>query len=156
MAYWIRYKDTAGGAYTTITLSPGPTEVEYPERRAMETKATQDGATVIQRPLRDTRPRKWVWKGYIPTLVPYTNQWNTLLSLEYSTRLEAGKYALVEIWEDVVAEGGFNRLDASQNKIWTSVKFLRVDRTAKKGGGSISYDDSFIEFVIEDTGFVGY
>lgn len=156
MAFWIRFKDTEFGAYTTLTLFPGPTEVEYPERRAMKTTGTQDGATVVQRPLRDTRPRRWIWKNYPPSLVGFEAQWQTLLSLEYATRLEAGKYALIEIWEDVVPEGGFNRVDGSSNKIWTKVKFLRVDRTPRRGGGPVTYDDSYIEFVIEDSGFVGY
>lgn len=156
MAFWVRFKDTSGGAYTTLTLYPGPTDVEYPERRSMTTTATVDGATVVQRPLRDSRPRKWVWKGYRPTLAGFESQWNTLLSLEYATRLAQGKYALVEIWEDVVPEGGFNRLDGSQNKIWTTVKFLRVDRVPRKGGGEVAYDDSYIEMVIEDTNYTGF
>ena len=53
-------------------------------------------------------------------------------------------------------EGGFNRLDGSTNKIWTTVKFLRVDRTPRKGGGDIAYEDSYIEFIVDDAAYVGY
>ena len=47
-------------------------------------------------------------------------------------RLEAGKPALVEIWEDTIPESGFGR-GASEAKVWTTVKFLRVERTPRIG-----------------------
>lgn len=148
MAFQVRYKDTEGGAYTTLTLAPGPTEVDYPPRRDFKVQATQDGAHVVQRPLRDSRPRKWVWKGYGPNLPTYENQWQALLALEYRTRLTNTVWPIVEVQEDVLGESGFSG--------WVKVKFLRVERTPRGGGGGLVYDDSTIEFVIVDGTFTGF
>jgi hypothetical protein len=155
--FWIRYKATPAGAYTEVPLMPDPTEVEYPEKRAMTVATTQDGATVVQRPLRDTRIRKWIWKGYRDSdlLAVYRNQWALLQALEYRTRLEGALHPLVEIWEDTVPEGGFAR-GTAEAKVWTVVKLLRVQRTPKKGGGPVTYEDSTIEFVIEDSSYTGF
>lgn len=151
--FWVRFKDSPNGAYTTVALTPGPTSVDYPPKRAFTVMTTQDGASVIQRPLRDSRSRKWVWTGYKSSALfaAYENQWQQLLALEYRTRLRAGKYPLVEIWEDTVPEGGFNRVDGNGDKLWTTVRFIQVDRTPRKGGGQLVYDESTIEFVIDDT-----
>lgn len=153
--YQIRYKATSNGAYTTLTLFPGPTEVEYPERRSFKMQMTQDGAPVVQRPLRDGRVRRWVWKRYRPSVATYENQWATLLTLEYRHRLQNNLHPVVEIWEDTTPEGGFARMSGA-TKVWTKVRFLRVDRISAKGGGRITYDDSFIEFVIDDPTYQGF
>lgn len=148
MAFQVRYSATEGGAATTLTLLPGPTDVEYPETRQMKVTSTQDGGHVVQRPLRDSRPRRWTWKGYGPNLPVYENQWQALRALEYRTRLEAGVWPIVEVREDVVGEGGLSS--------WTKVKLLRVERVTRKGGGGVVYEDSFLEFVIVDPSYTGF
>lgn len=153
--FWIRYKATSGGAYTTITLIPGPTEVDYPDLRDYTAQTTADGAVVVSRPLKDGRPRKWIWRKYGPHIATYENQWQVLKQLEYRYRLEQNLWPLVEIWEDIVPEGGFLR-GTAEAKVWTPVKFLRVQRTPKKGGGNITYDESTVEFVIEDATFTSF
>ena len=148
--FQIRYKATQGGAYTTLTLNPAPSAVEYPERRAQKVHATQDGGIVVQRPLRDSRPRKWHWTNYPANYAAYASQWATLKALEYRTRLEAGQWPLVEVWEDTT-DGGFDRMDGA-TQVWTVVKLLRVDRTVR-GSGPVVYSDSVLEFVIQDETF---
>jgi len=157
--FWIRYKErnTQGQIVDVeITLHPGPTEIEYPERRLYKTHTTQDGATIIQRPLRDNRTRQWVWKGYPPMIPTYENQWKVLEALEYRYRIEHDLPGYVEVWEDISGVGGFDRLDGSGNRIYTKVKFIQVNRTPRKGGGFITYDESSIEFVVEDTNYTAF
>jgi hypothetical protein len=146
--FQIRYSATEGGTFTTLTMHPAPTEIDYPERRMMTLHPTQDGPPVIQRPLRDSRSRKWIWKGYGPRIAPYENQWEALKALEYRTRLDANQWPIVELREDELAESGFAN--------WTKVKIVRVERTARKGGGGLVYDESFIEFFVVDPAFGGF
>lgn len=146
--FQIRYRAAEADPYTTLVLAPGPTEVDYPERRLMKVRSTPDGAHVVQRPARDSRPRKWIWVGFKPTIVPYETQWDILKTLEYRYRLENALYPIVEVMEDVVEDGGFSA--------WVKVKFLRVERTVAKGPSDITYEQSFIEFVVEDTTFTGF
>lgn len=146
----IRYKNTSDGPYTTLHLHPGPTEVDYPEKRLFSTKNSQDGNVIIQRPMKDHRPRRWIWRGYRSYMPVYAAQWKRLEELEYQTRLENGKYPYVEIFEDVTDKGGFGRRDESDNPVFTQVKIIQVDRELRDGGGPVTYDTSYIEFVITD------
>ena len=155
MAFWIRWKDTEAGAYTTLSLQPNPSDVDYPPQRDYKATPTQDGSTVVQRPLRDTRPRRWIWNRYRDGITPYKTQWDTLKTLEYRYRLEQGLYPYVEIWEDETGIGGFDRM-SGPTKVWTVVKMLRVDRSLAKGGGRPIYDESFLEFAINDSTYTGF
>jgi hypothetical protein len=151
----IRYKDTENGAYTEHILFPHPTDVEYPERRLFKVRPSKDGANVIQRPLADPRPRQWIWVGYRDSIATYNNQWAFLRTMEYRHRVQNGLYPYVEIWEDEHGENGFGETDGG-NKKWTRVKFVKVDRTARKGGGRIVWESSIVEFVIEDEAYEGF
>lgn len=152
--FQVRWQETTGGAYTALTLVPMPTAVEYPPRRILGTKVSPDGNVIVQRPMRDDRTRKWVWSRYRSYVPGYAGLWTTLESLEYRTRLQANKPPVVEIWEDV-APGGFNRVDGSLAKIFTKVRFLQVMRSMAPGGGSV-YEESVVEFIIDDTSFTGF
>lgn len=154
--FFIRYQDTVGGAYTQMSLVPGPTTVVYPERRAFKLQVTPDGAAVISRPMKDSRTRQWVWRRYRPRLTTYENQWRVLEQLEYRTRVQAGKPPIVEIWEDESTIGGFSSMVDSTTKRWTKVKFIRVERTIADGGGPVVYESSFIEYVVEDATYGDY
>lgn len=154
--FWIRYKDRDGQGRlidVEVPLFPAPTEVDYPEKRLYTTHTTQDGAVVVQRPLRDHRVRKWIWRGFSPQLLTYENQWKLLESLEYRNRLANNLPGYVEIWEDVTGVGGFGKMTDTGERIYTKVKFLQVDRTPRKGGGFVKYDTSTVEFVIEDESY---
>lgn len=156
--FWIRYKSWVEGAQvdTEISLRPSPTEIDYPEMRSYKLQVTQDGAIVIQRPLRDSRPRSWSWRGYPPTIVTYETQWKLLETMEYRARLENSLPGYVEVWEDVSGVGGLDKLDGSGNRIYTKVKFLQVNRTPRKGGGMVTYDESRIEWVIADDQYMSF
>lgn len=154
MAFWIRYKD-ANGVYQEITLSPGPTAVEYPDARLFKMHSTQDGATVIQRPLRDSRSRKWVWNGYRSYILPYENQWKVLESLDYRERAKAGLEPTIQVWENESGIGGFNATSGG-NKVWTTVKVVHVNRVLRGGGGPPTFDVSSFEFVLADGTFTAF
>jgi hypothetical protein len=155
---------TNEGETRVLTLSPGPTEVEYPERFHFTSRSTQDGAVVIQRPPLDERPRRWVWKGYRPWQTDYELQWKELESLETRTRSLAGNSPIVEIWEGETDQGGFGALTSGaepdfetfSNLRWTRVRFVQVSRTTRKGGGSVVYEDSVVEFRIADPAYQAF
>jgi hypothetical protein len=149
--FQVRWKDAADGTYTTLTLNPGPSTVRYPERRNFKARETKDGAVVINRPLADPRSRSWVWLNYPSRLVAYEQQWQKLMLLEYRARLEAGVYPIVEIWEDVHPDGGFERYqEDGTTKLWTPVKFVRVQRTLREDRSLVEWSESVIEIRIAD------
>lgn len=152
MAFFIRYTDAANVQHI-LSLSPNPSEIDYPDKRLYKMQVTQDSSIVVQRPLRDARPRKWIWSGYRSTITPYENQFQALVALEYRTRLRAGLTGTVDIWEDVTGVGGFNKLDGLGNKVWVTVKFLQVDRKLRQGSAIPTFDQTWIEFVIADSNY---
>lgn len=152
MAFWIRHRN-AQGALVETALAPGPTEVEYPDGDGSKVLVAVDGAAVVQRPLRDTRPRQWVWHGYGPTHASYETLWALLTSLTSRARLAAGLSSTVEVWEDVTGAGGFDRKDGSGNKVYTTVAITRASRAPLKGGGPVFYD-STLEFRVQDASYV--
>lgn len=164
MAFLIRYEHASLGTQT-VKLSPRPTEVEYPEHRLFKSTPTQDGATVLQRPLRDSRTRKWIWKGYRNYITAYKNLWTLLVSLETRARRQAGfTDTTVLIWEDETGVGGFDRTTNGaapdtvnySNLTFTRVRIIQANRTPRDGGGPITYDTSMVEFVLDDTTYNSY
>lgn len=145
---WIRYKDTEAGAYTEVEVRPRPTAVDYPDRRSYKIQPTEDGANVVQRPLRDSRPRRWIWKDYNNRIPAYVSLWALLETLEYRYRVNNGLWPLVEIWEGETGTGGFDDLNGNGTKKYTVVKLLQVQRKVRDDGAA--YGESTIEFVIED------
>jgi hypothetical protein len=159
MAFWIKYTARDGnGILQTYeqVLFPRPTEIDYPETRLYTSKTTEDGAVVVQRPMADSRPRKWTWKNYPSILPVYENQWKLLETLEYRTRLNNNLSGHVELWEDTSGIGGFTRLDGSGNRVYTKVKILQAHRTPRQGGGLMTYDESTLEFVVDDVTYTGF
>jgi hypothetical protein len=155
--FFVRYKDAVNGAYITMSLMPGPTDVSYPDARLYKPHSTQDGAIVVQRPLRDDRPRQWSWKGFRDSdlLAAYRNQWIILSKLEYRYRVRNNLPPVIEIWEDETSIGGFNGGTVGA-KVWTKVKFLQVQRTIRGGGGYVVFDTSIIEMVIADDSYSAF
>lgn len=153
--FQIRWKDTSGGAYTTLTLRPAPFDVEYPDDRDYKETKTQDGKTLVQRPLIDTRARKWIWDNFPQRLTTFWDQWQILKGLEYRTRLDANKWPYVGIFEDEMGFGGFDRT-VSGSPVFTQVKILKAQLKHLKGKTLPQYDAPFIEFVVEDPTFQGF
>jgi hypothetical protein len=151
---WISTKATPNGAIAETSLTLAPMDVDYPDRRDMTVRTSQDGAVVIQRPLRDSRPRRWIWRGYGLNDPTFAAQWAFLESLDYQTRTASGLVATVGIWEDFSGVGGFNKLSGS-SRVYTTVRVIQVDRTPRKGGGPISYE-SVVEFYVEDPAYAAF
>ncbi len=176
MPFLLRYRtDTASAIWSAVqTLSPNPTEVEYPDTREYASRVTQDHAVVIQRPLTDSRVRQWTWKNYRSDIPGgYETQWSNLKAMEARARALSDpepiapftvyvdslvKEASIQIWENVTDEGGFGEttddlapdLSGFTNIEWVRVKLLQVHRKTRSGGGVATYDDSTVEFVIAD------
>lgn len=156
--FWIRYetRDGSGNLSTVETqLALNPTDVDYPEFRNYKPLVTQDGAVIVQRPLRDSRPRKWVWKGYGPSIAAYSAQWQLLQSLDGRARLQANLSPTVEIWENVSGVGGFSRLNGDGSRLYTRVRLTQVDRTPRQGGGPVSFD-STVTFQLDDATYAAF
>lgn len=148
--FWIRYttRNEYGALVPTEVALRAPSEVDYPEARLANVKVTQDGAVVIARPLRDPRPRKWIWRGHSPYDVAYANQWALLEALETRARLVAGLPPTVDVWEDTSGTGGFARKEGNGARIYTAVRIVQATRTPR-GGGPVNYE-SVLEFFIAD------
>lgn len=157
----VRYYDTSVSTYLVAQIRPGFGGVDYPGNRLFERKSSRDHAVIVQRPMLDDRPRRWIWTAYRESMPLYRILWDLLSSLEIKNRLEAGYTdPRVQIWEDETASGGFGHttdgnppdLVAYTNLRWTWVKFLQVDRTVRdaKSGALLTFDETFVEFVISD------
>lgn len=159
--FLIRYFQPSVGP-TVVSLVPRPTSVDYPDIRFYRTKTSKDGVPIIQRPLRDSRVRKWIWEKYKKKVPNYDAQWQFLETLDAQARWDAGLGdTRVEIWENDSDSGGFgdttDNLTADTvtyvNLKWTKVQFLQVTRHARSGGGEVVYDQSVVEFVVDDDQF---
>lgn len=162
--FLIRYYQPTVGV-TVARLTPRPTTVDYPEARLFRSRASKDGATIVQRPMRDPRPRKWIWEKYRSSVPLYEAQWQFLVSLESQARWDAGLAdTSIEIWENDSLTGGFDKvtdlqppdLIAYTNLQWTRVQILQTTRTIRPGGGSVVYEQSIVEFTIDDDFFTSF
>jgi len=157
MPFLIRDEPTPS-TFVVDELAPGPTEVDYPDYREYNLRTTQDSAFVIQRPIADARPRKWLWKRYRNTVPNYETQYDTLRTLEARQRHLDSRDPNIFIWENESDEGEFGALSSGTvpdlesytNISWTQVKFMQVHRKSAGGGGPVIYEDSWVEFVITD------
>jgi hypothetical protein len=163
--FLIRYWDIPTGSFKVERLTPMPTDVSYPSKRIINVRTPRDGSVVVQRPVRDNRPRRWVWRGYRDNIGNFKTMWAFLESMETKTRQEAGHTDLtVQIWESVSTKGGFNKttngaaadLVSYTNLKWTKVRLVQVDRDIEEGGGPVTYKESYIEFYIEDSTYTGF
>jgi hypothetical protein len=139
-------------AWITVDLTPKPSAVEYPESSPHTAIPTVDGATVIQRPLVDTRVRRWLWYNYPRSHQEFASLWSLLESLETRTRFDQGLTPWVYVWEDLSGTGRFDRKVAG-DEIFSRVRVVRVERTARPGGGPVIYDRAAFEFRVEDAYF---
>ena len=151
--FWIRYTD-ALGATTERALEPAPTAIDYPEASLYKVLPTQDGSIVVQRPLHDACPRKWIWNGFGQPDASFVSQWTVVKACEYRARIRAALSPTIEIWEDSTGAGGFDRLDALGAKVWTKVKLLQVTRKPS-GPGPLRFESS-VTFYVSDPDYDQY
>lgn len=159
--FLIRYYQPIVGN-TVVALVPRPTSVDYPDVRLFRTKTSKDGATIVQRPMRDSRVRKWIWEKYKKKVPNYDVQWTLLETFDCQSRWEAGfADTRIEIWENDSDSGGFG--DTTDGAVadtvtyinlkWIKVQFLQVTRHVRPGGGEVVYDQSTVEFVVDDDNY---
>lgn len=148
MPFKIQYNRGAGTE--VLDLSPGPTEVDYPDFRLYNARQTQDSALIIQRPLNDPRPRRWIWKGYRQAAPNYESQFDTLRLLE-ARQMAADTYdPVIQVWENESDEGGLGG-GTEGSPVWTDAKIVQVTRKTRGGGGVAVYEDTIVEFIIVDS-----
>ena len=148
--FYIRYADASNNLIERA-LTPAPNAVDYPDQALYKILTTQDGNVIVQRPLRDARPRKWTWRGYGQPDADYVALWSFLQSMSYRARMNQALTPTIDIWEDTTGSGGFDKLDSLGNKVYTTVKVLQVTRTPS-GPGPMRYESS-ITFYIEDENY---
>jgi hypothetical protein len=151
MGFHVKYTD--GSGEHEVELEIAPAEVEYPPAEAVTVRTSQDGNVILQRPLRDSRPRKWIWNGYGPNHSAFAAQWALLQSLGTRKRLEGGLSPTIGIWEDVSGAGGFDRMDGP-SKVYTTVRFVQVTRKPE-GSGPVRYTAE-VEFYLADDSYSTY
>lgn len=147
--FWIRYTDNSGTH--EVSLTPGPTEGDYPEGDGSKVQTTQDGAIVIQRPMRDSRPRKWLWRGYGRSDASNNSLWDLLQSLTTKARVAAGLSATVKVWEDVTGAGGFDKTDGLGAKVYTTVRVHQATRKPSPSG-PVVYETA-LTFYVDDLNY---
>jgi len=149
MPFLIRYD--VDGTMREIELNPAPSDVDYPEAEAMTITASIEGNPIIQRPMRDGRVRKWIFRGWGKGSEPYETQWNTLQSLTSGHRSQNGQDPYVYLWEDVSGVGGFDRYDSEGNRVFTRVRIAQANRVPRNGGGPVRYDSTLEFYIADDT-----
>lgn len=141
---------------TISTLIPGPTYVDYPEKFNNEVRYSRDGNPIIQSPLKDGRPRTWVWKRYRSSVPKYDNLYNQLLN--YQHRLRETSIPPKSPWVFVKdTESGnltfkqWNGTKWIEVETWVRVKVAKVTQNIASQGGPAVYEDTLFTFVIDDT-----
>jgi hypothetical protein len=144
---------------TMTTLSPGPTYIEYPDTRFINTThVSRDGNPVVQAALKDGRIRSWVWARYRPTVPRYDELFEEILQLQAKLRTNEDpvKSEWVFLKEDVTEN--FGKLNFSGG-IWSyvadymRVKVIDVTQNVASEGGIVRYDITRLTFVIDDDNF---
>lgn len=90
--FWVAMADASGNRIpgSEISLSPRPTDVDYPRENLSTKIETADGRVVIQQPTRDSRSRAWIWTGYPADLPGYVTLWDFLQGLRSRYRRNFG------------------------------------------------------------------
>jgi len=163
MTFWTASADTAGliDSGTIEILSPAPTYVEYPDRFDHTIKDSQDGNPVIQAPLVDNRPRRWIWTRYRPDTRQYSTTFDKLWNLHWKLRLEAtpAKSEWVYLKEDVTGNLDKRVWNAGQwehQNDFVRVKVVDVTQNVAREGGTVKYDETVLEFLIDDSAWTNF
>jgi hypothetical protein len=107
--FWVASADAAGAliASSAELLSPGPSEVEYPQQPAGRIVDTSAGTRVKQLTPADPRPRTWIWEMLPTYRSTYTRFVKRLESLLGTNRRERGLSPWVYIKDEVTDDFRF-------------------------------------------------
>lgn len=157
MPFSIAESDATGAIMsgTISVLSPGPTFVTYPERFVNEIKTSKDGFAIVQAPLKDTRPRSWVWKRYRSSIPKYDNLYNQLLNYQYRMRQSAipAKSQWVYLKDTESGNLTFKQWNGTkwiEVETWVRAKVIQVTQNIAEQGGPAVYETTELRFIIDD------
>jgi len=163
MPFSIAEADSVGAIMsgTISTLTPGPSLVEYPERFTNDVRYSKDGNPIIQAPLKDGRPRSWIWKRYRNTVPKYSTLYNQLLNYQYHLRQLATppKSPWVYVRDTETNNLSFRQWNGTtwtEINTWVRVKVIMVTQQVGEGGGPAVYDTTTFTFVIDDPAWNGF
>ena len=157
MPFYTAESDTAGNIQSgTITqLNPGPTWVEYPDKFDNEVRYSKDGNSIIQSPLKDSRPRAWVWRRYRQSISKYVSLYNLLLNLQYRNRITspAAKSPWIYVKDTETNNLTYRQWNGTkwiESEDWVRVKVTQVTQQIAAQGGQAVYDETKFTWVIDD------
>lgn len=137
-------------------LTPGPTYVTYPEKFVNEVRFSRDGSAIVQSPLKDGRPRTWVWKRYRSSVPKYDTLYNQLLNYQYKLRETATPPKSPWVWVKDTESGNltykqWNGTKWIEVETWVRVKVTSVTQNIAQAGGPAVYEETLFVFTIDDT-----
>lgn len=140
---------------TINQLLIGPTYVEYPDRFVNEVRTSKDGYSIVQSPLKDTRPRSWVWTRYRSSVPKYDTVYNQLLNYQYKMRQSSTPVKSPWVWVKDTETGNltykqWNGTKWIEVETWVRVKVIQVTQNIARQGGYAVYDETRMTFSIDD------
>lgn len=155
MPFYVASSDLNGLIVSgTITqLSPAPTWVDYPERFVNTVRFSKDGAPVVQAPLKDSRPRTWIWKRYRSSVPHFDTLYNLLLNYQYKLRQATGQSPWVYVRDTESGNLTFRTQNGNtftENASWVRVKVIQVTKNLAQQGGPAVWEDTKFVWVIDD------
>lgn len=140
---------------TISQLVPQPTYVDYPDRFTNEIRTSKDGYTIVQAPIKDTRPRSWIWKRYRSSVPKYDNLWNQIFNYQYRVRQNAipAKSPWVYVKDTESGNLTFRQWNGTkwiEFETWVRVKVTQVTQNVAQQGGPTVWEDTKLTFIIDD------
>lgn len=157
--FWIAFANPDGSRNTSteVRLSPSPSRVEYPIEPLGTRVDIPNGSLVAQVPLRDARPRRWVWEGYPASLVAYAALWARLEPLRARYRYQTGNSPYIWVRDQeskqlrtIVSAGS----TVTSTYDWYRVLVHEVSRKQEKGTRTsmVVFATTILGFTVADTG----
>lgn len=160
MTFWIAESEGNGTIYSgsISILSPAPTFVRYPDKFTIEPRTSRDGNPILQTPVRDTRPRQWVWKRYMSEYEGYDKLYNKLLNYQERLRETATPPKPPWMWlkEDSSGNLTFRQWNGTtwvETVSWVRVLITQVTQNVADQIGHTVWEELILEFVIDDPVF---
>lgn len=140
---------------TISQLIPGPTYVTYPEKFTNEIRFSRDGSAIVQAPLKDGRPRTWVWKRYRSSVPRYDTLYNQLLNYQYKLRETSTPPKSPWVWVRDTESGNltykqWNGTKWVEVETWVRVKVTSVTQNIAQAGGPAVYEETLFTWTIDD------
>lgn len=163
MPFYIAESDLSGAIMsgTIYQLSPGPTYVSYPDKMLNTVKSSKDGNPIVQAPIRDPRPRTWIWKRYRASVIGYTDLYNKLLNYMYKFRITNLPAKSPWVYVRETETGNLSKIQWNGTKFveindWVKVKITDVNQEIAQQGGYAVYESTTLTFYIDDTTYNGF